>query len=84
MPSEYVLTLGILVIVVGLPVLFAFVLKLNKQKHEQKTSKGVDLDQEETKILNDLHRGLERMEKRIEALETIIMENAANPISTKK
>ena len=64
MPSEYVLTLGILVIVVGLPVLFAFVLKLNKQKHEQKTSKGVDLDQKETKI----------MEKRIEALETIIME----------
>jgi phage shock protein B len=74
MPSEYVLTLGILAIVIGLPVLFTFVLKLNKQKHEQKTSKGVDLDQEETKTLNDLHRGLERMEKRIEALETIIME----------
>ena len=56
MPSEYVLTLGILVIVVGLPVLFAFVLKLNKQKHEQKTSKGVDLDQKETKIHGKTHR----------------------------
>jgi hypothetical protein len=32
------------------------------------------LDKEETEILNDLHRGLERMEKRIEALETILME----------
>ncbi len=74
MLPEYILTLGIISIVIGLPVLCIFVLKLNKQKDERDRAQGSDLDKEETEILNDLHRGLERMEKRIEALETILME----------
>lgn len=74
MLPEYILTLGIISIVIGLPVLCVFVLKLNKQKDERNRSQGSDLDKEETEILNDLHRGLERMEKRIEALETILMD----------
>jgi phage shock protein B len=74
MLPEYILTLGILSIVVGFPVLCVFVLKLNKQRNEQNSSQGSDMDKEETEILNDLHRGLVRMEKRIEALETILME----------
>jgi len=33
------------------------------------------LDAEEAKIMQDLHKGLEKMEKRIEALETILLEH---------
>ncbi len=73
MPEE-IFILGIISIVVGLPLIFTFVLVLNKQKNARDRAQGSDLDKEETEILNDLHRGLERMEKRIEALETILME----------
>lgn len=75
MPEEIIIfVLGLISIVIGLPVLCSFALKLNKQRNEHKNPPGSDLDKEETEILNDLHRGLERMEKRIEALETILME----------
>lgn len=74
MPAEYIFVLAIISIAVGLPVISSLILKLSKQKHERESSHASSLSEEENKILNDLHRGLERMEKRIEALETIIME----------
>ncbi|GHB96325.1 hypothetical protein [Cerasicoccus arenae] len=37
------------------------------------TSKNLSTD--ETRILQEIHQGLTRMEKRIEALETIVIEN---------
>lgn len=74
MPSEFIFVLGIIFIVIGIPVLSGTILKLNKQMNENNQTKSSQLDKEETELLNDLHRGLERMEKRIEALETILME----------
>lgn len=74
MPSQYIFVLGILFIVVGIPVISGSILSYHKQNNEFKKSKGSELDKEETAMLNDLHRGLERMEKRIQALETILME----------
>ena len=72
--TQYEFVLAILMIVVGIPVISASILFYNKQKNQFKQSKGNDLDKEETEMLNDLHKGLERMEKRIQALESIIME----------
>ena len=72
--TQYEFVLAILMIVVGIPVISASILFYHKQKNQLKQSKGNDLDKEETEMLNDLHKGLERMEKRIQALESIIME----------
>ena len=72
--TQYEFILAILMIVVGIPVISASILFYHKQKNQLKQSKGNDLDKEETEMLNDLHKGLERMEKRIQALESIIME----------
>lgn len=74
MPSELVFVLGLVFIVVGLPVICGSLLAYHKQKNKMNADRGNELDREETEMLNDLHKGLEKMEKRIEALETIIME----------
>ncbi len=73
MPHE-IFVLGILIIVIGIPVISGTLLSYHKQKNKFNSTRGSDLDKEETEMLNDLHKGLERMDKRIEALETIIME----------
>lgn len=72
--TQYEFVLAILLIVVGIPVISGSILSYHKQNNEFRKSKGSDLDREETEMLNDLHKGLERMEKRIQALESILME----------
>lgn len=72
--TQYEFVLAILLIVVGIPVISGSILSYHKQNNEFRKSKGSDLDKEETEMLNDLHKGLERMEKRIQALESILME----------
>lgn len=72
--TQYEFVLAILMIVVGIPVISGSILSYHKQKNQFKQSKGNDLDKEETEMLNDLHKGLERMEKRIQALESILIE----------
>ncbi len=74
MESPFVFVLGILFIVVGLPVICGSLLSYHKQKNQFNESRAKDLDKEETEMLNDLHKGLERMDKRIQALETILIE----------
>ena len=74
MESHFVFVLGILFIVVGIPVISGTLLSYHKEKNKLNRTRGNDLDKEETEMLNDLHKGLERMDKRIEALETILME----------
>jgi len=34
---------------------------------------------EETRAMQEIHRGLERMEKRVEALETIVLDRTGRP-----
>jgi len=74
MESPFIFVLGLAFIVIGLPVICGSLLSYHKQRNEMNATRGNELDSEETELLNDLHKGLERMEKRIEALETIIME----------
>ncbi len=74
MESHFVFVLGILFIVVGIPVISGSLLSYHKERNKINSTRGNDLDKEETEMLNDLHKGLERMDKRIEALETILME----------
>ena len=74
MESPFIFVLGILFIVVGLPVICGSLLSYHKQKDKMNATRSNNLDEEETELLNDLHKGLERMEKRIESLETILME----------
>ena len=79
MPPEVVPVL-VVFIVIGLPVLSATLIKLARiikgedtQRRRDKRSAGLS-DSEEARLMQDLHRGLSRMEQRIEALETIILE----------
>ena len=58
--------------------LFVEALKVLKGKPSSKTA---ELSQEETRLIQDVHQGLVRMEKRVEALETILMDRA-RPAST--
>ncbi len=74
MESEFVFVLGIIFLVVGLPVICGSILSYHKQQNQFRDARGKDLDKEETEMLNELHKGLERMDKRIQALETILME----------
>ncbi len=74
MESPFIFVLGILFIVVGIPVISGSLLSYHKEKNKFNLDRGTNLDKEETEILNNLHKGLERMEKRIEALETILMD----------
>jgi phage shock protein B len=72
-PWELILILIILTIVVGLPVLFvAFVFSLFFRR------RGRERDRtqwnEETRLMQEMHDNLSKMETRIEALETILME----------
>ena len=69
MESPFIFVLGILFIVVGIPVISGTWLSYYKEKNKFNRERGNELDEEETKMLNDLHRGLERKDKRIEALE---------------
>lgn len=74
METHFIFVLGILLICVGIPVISGTLLAYHKEKNKLNSNRGGDLDKEETEMLNDLHKGLERMDKRIEALETILME----------
>ena len=74
MESPFIFVLGILFIVVGIPVISGTLLSYHKEKNKFNRERGNELDKEETEMLNDLHKGLERMDKRIEALESILMD----------
>jgi len=61
----------IVFIVIGIPVICGTVLALVKMG---KSKKGAQLDEEEARIMQELHKGLSKLEKRIESLETIIID----------
>ncbi len=44
--------------------------------HNQRSGKMAQSDEEDIRIIQEIHQGLERMEKRIEALETILLDRA--------
>lgn len=74
MESDQVFVLCLITMVVGIPVICSTILKLVKQFHERQNQMSSKLDGEESEIMHELYKGLDRMEKRIDALETIIMD----------
>ena len=61
-------------VVVGIPTICITSIIHRKIGAGKKSRNGSSLDAEETKTMQEIYTGLTRMEKRIEALETIIIE----------
>ena len=76
MPEEIMIII-IVGICVGLPVLSATLIKLARiikgegsgKKSDRRTSEAEDIE-----LIQTIHQGLNRLEKRIDAIETIIIE----------
>ena len=79
MPPEYLVPIFIVFIVVGLPVLSATLIKLAKIiKGESTDKKGNSRSShEEAEIVQDIHMMVTRLEKRIDALETIVLDKTS-------
>ena len=54
-------------------IIFGSITSIVKTKAEAKAKGGAGLSEEESRIMQDLHQSLQKMEKRVEALETIII-----------
>ena len=54
-------------------IIFGSITSIVKAKTEAKAKGGAGLSEEEARIMQDLHQSLQKMEKRVEALETIII-----------
>jgi len=88
MPEEIVAVL-IVLIVIGLPVVCMTLIKLAKimKGDSSRTRTGgrsrgsADID--EAQLMQDLHRGLSRLESRIESLETIVLERESSKERTR-
>ena len=79
MQPQFLVPVLIVFIVVGIPVLCGTLLslaKIVKGKPEAKASNGSRSDREEAEIVQDIHQMVTRLEKRIDALETIVIEKS--------
>ncbi|MCH6256071.1 phage shock protein B [Puniceicoccaceae bacterium K14] len=74
MDSNHIFVLCIIGLGMGIPIICGTILALVKQFHQRQGKMSSQLNSEESKIMHDLYKGLERMEKRIDALETIIID----------
>jgi phage shock protein B len=54
-------------------IIFGSITTIVKARAEAKAKGGNGLSEEETRIMRELHQSLNKMEKRVEALETIII-----------
>ena len=77
MPTELVPVL-IVLIVVGIPVMCGTLISLAKimrgDTGKKKKNNGPASDREEAEIVQEIHHMVSRLEKRIDALETIVLE----------
>lgn len=81
---EIIVPVVFIVVVIGLPILGAFMLALAKiLKSGGKSSRGGLSETEETRLIQDIHRSLSKLEERIDTLETVILdrESRAKPKS---
>ena len=77
MPVEYLVPVLIVFIVVGLPILSATLIKLAKiirGESDGRSRHGARDSAEETEMLQEINRTLSRLEKRIDSLETIVLD----------
>lgn len=77
MTPETLVPVLIVFIAVGLPVLSVTLIKLARILRDPNSGRSVSSDDNETddlQLIQDMHRSLERLEKRIDSLETIVLE----------
>ncbi len=60
-------------VIIIVSIVFGSIVSLAKTDKKSKSKRGANLSDEETRILQEIHQSLGKMEKRIEALETIII-----------
>ena len=80
MPPEYLVPIFIVFIVIGLPVLSLTLIKLAKIIKGEPSRRGKDnshSSREEAEIVQDIHQLVSRLEKRIDALETIVLDKTS-------
>jgi phage shock protein B len=80
MQPEFLVPVLIVFIVVGLPVMAGTLISLAKiLKGKQSGCKegGSGSDREEAEIMQEIHHTVSRLEKRIDALETIVIEKTS-------
>ncbi|GAB4333640.1 MAG: hypothetical protein Kow0099_05500 [Candidatus Abyssubacteria bacterium] len=64
-------------IVAIVAIIFTFILSVLRLKGGGSVRQGEPLNADETRLIQELHQGLAKMEKRVEALETILMDREA-------
>ncbi len=62
-------------IVAGLAVICGTILMAAKIRHGGVTRKGRQIETEEIKMIQEIYHGLMKMEKRVESLETILLDS---------
>jgi phage shock protein B len=72
--SPFTLFIGFLSIVAVVIFAFLMLVKMMTRLIDRKDERAYELDKEESAILETLHQGMEKMEQRIEALETILID----------
>ena len=72
-------TIYFFLIVVGLPVICGtFIIALVIMTKARGTKKTRAQEAEETQLIQEIHRGLNNLEKRIESIETLVIEREKN------
>ena len=76
MPPEYLVPIFIVFIAIGLPVLSVTLIKLARIIKGEPTRSGTEpvTGREEAEIVQDINQLVTRLEKRIDALETIVLD----------
>lgn len=75
MSGEALTTFIFFSIVVGFPVICGTLIAIVAIIRPKKNPPSSKASKEETQLIQELHQGMVRLEKRIESLETIIIEN---------
>ena len=81
-----VLIVGIIFgsIVAIFAIIFGFVLLKKKMQTGGSFRQGEQLNADETRLIQEMHRGLTRMEERIDALETILLDREAKDAKSRE
>ena len=59
-------------------IIFAFVLALKRTQGSGSMQRGSKIGNDETRLMQEIYQGLSRMEERVEALETILLDRERN------
>jgi len=84
MDPEIIIPIGVLFVLVGIPVICGTLIKLariikgDSGGGSKQSNKSSVSESDEIELMNSIHRSLNRLEKRIDAIETIVIEKETN------